>query len=112
VREDLVELRSEEDPLGMLQNVERLDARVVASQQQSPLGHVVESQREHAVERRQGIDAVQRQCLQDDLGISRRPEVDAPRLEGRANLAKVVELSVEDERMPPIGSQHGLLAGR
>jgi len=72
---------------------------------------IPEREREHAP---QVLHATVAEALvggEDDFGIAPRGEGPAGRLQARAQVAKVVDLAIEDDVAATVGARHRLLAG-
>jgi hypothetical protein len=80
-REEGLDLGSEKEAIGQLGVVERLDAEAVTRQHQLILLGIVDGEREHAVQGREGLETIERVGMQDGLAIRARREAPAPRFE-------------------------------
>ena len=77
--------------------MERLLAGAVTREEERASPRVVERDREHAVQSLEDALAPLLVAAQDHLGVGRRPEGAAARLQFIAQLDVVVDLAVEDE---------------
>jgi hypothetical protein len=99
VLEDGLDLRGEDHPVIVRGVEERLDAEVVAAEDElgGAAATVQEGDRPHAVEPLEGCRAPLRVRLQGDLGVAPGGEPPPLRLQLRAQLAVVVDLAVVDD---------------
>ena len=95
--EERLQLGGEEEPVRQPRVVEGLDAEAVAGEHQLAPARVVQREGEHAVQRREGVETIQRVGVQDGLAVGGRGEAPAARLERRAQLDEVVDLAVGGE---------------
>ena len=116
-REQRAHLRREQQDLlaaagvGDDPEVQGLDAHRIPDEMHRPGPGIEQRQREDTPEAADGIDAPVPVRPQDDLGVGRRAEAVAERLELAADLGEVVDLAVERDHAPGLGIQHGLSAG-
>ena len=111
MRQNLIVLRGESDALRRTQHVQGLDAGVIARQQQTPRLCIVERDREHAVEAAQRIRPPRDQRLQRHFGVTAGLELHAAAGQFAAQLTKVVDLAIEDDRVAAIFGHHRLMSG-
>src|SRR5262245_59264569 len=108
--EERLGLRREQEEMAPVPVVERLLAQPIAREEQLAPRGVPDGEGEHASQSLDTGLAPRDVRLQDHFGVAPRAE-DAPlRLERRAELAKVVDLAVEDDPVAPGRIAHGLLA--
>jgi hypothetical protein len=91
---------------------ERLLADPVAREQQRPLLAVPRGDREHAVEARERVRAPLLDRVHGHLGVAVRPELVVQALQLAPELAKVVDLAVQDEPQVAASVCDRLLAAR
>ena len=88
---------------------ERLDAHPVARREQHPLVRVPDRECEHPVQARHHALAPCGESLQQYLGVGLGHENMAGACELLPQIAKIVNFTVENDRVAPIGGAHGLL---
>jgi hypothetical protein len=86
-----------------LRAIERLDADVVAADQEFAVGVVEQDEAEHPVELRRERRAVLNVCTQDHFGVTRLVEKMAARGQLAAQLLVIVDLSVQDNMQVALG---------
>ena len=109
--EERLGLRREEEQPAAVPVVERLFPQPIAGEKQPALGVVPDGEGKHA---RQTLDArfaVRGVRVEDHLGVAPRPEPTTAGLQLGAQLAEVVDLTVEDDPVTSRRVAHGLLAG-
>jgi hypothetical protein len=106
------QLRREDQPRGSAGPVERLDPHRVASEEESPLGGVVEAEREHPIEARERGLAVEAVLGGDHLGVGGGAKAQAGSLRFPAQLAEVIDLTVESDAHLAVDVPHRLRSGR
>ncbi len=84
----------------------------IAGEHEFPALGVVEREGEHAAQPVEEPLAPVAPAVQQHLGVARRDEVEALRLEFRPQRVKVVDLAVEDDPQAPVGRRHRLVAER
>jgi len=93
---------------GRARDQQRLLAEPVARQEQRLALAIPERERPHAAQLVERLRAVERQALEQHLGIRMRSQRDAAPFERRHPIAIVVDLAVLDDHVSPIGRAHGL----
>jgi len=107
-REQSLQLGGEEEPVGKLRVVERLDAEAIAGEHELSRCQVVEGEGEHPVQRGEGGQAVQGVGVEDDLAVRSRLEASAPRLQSRPELHEIVDFTIGDQGEALV--DHGLVS--
>ncbi len=110
VREQRLDLRREQQPLGGRVEIQRLHPEVVPREQHLAVPPVVEHEGEHAVEPGDALGTVLLVQPEDDLRIRRRLEGVPARAEFVPQFDVVVDLAVEDDHRTLGG--HRLVAAR
>ena len=108
-RSQRADLRSEDERVVAVVDVERLDPEPIPRESQRALVRVVEREREHPLEARQRrIEAAVDDRLEQHLGVAGRSERHAVGLELGAKLAEIVDFAVEDQAVAAVAaSQNG-----
>ena len=113
VLQDRLDLRCEQDPLAGARPMQRLYAEVVAREHEPRrLAKIEDPDRPHTVEAREALRPPLLVRVHDGLGIGVGLERVAGRLELRAQLAEVVDLTVEDDLHAPVLVAHRLRSVR
>ncbi len=110
-QEDRLDFGGEGEAICIVQIVQRLDAEMVAGQEQVAAALVPDGKREHAVEPPHALGTKPVIELEDDLGIAVRGECIAVGLELFLQLGLVVDLAVVDDGDQAVGGAHGHVAG-
>ena len=92
--------------------VERFDAEAIARQEQPFLITVPNRDREHPVATLQGLDTVERELVQQHLGIRLRVENASAPFEFRAKFQVIINLAIIDDVIAPVVAAHRLCAAR
>ena len=111
-RQDRLQLGREDEASAVTVEVERLLSKAIAREEQRARVSVPQRQREHARELGQRRRAVELEQPQDDFGVGARTKRVPQVLQLGAQLAKVVDLAVVDEREAAIVTLHRLVARR
>ncbi len=106
--EQRFDFRGEQQPFLHTSVIQRLDAHMVARQQDRLRHGVVEGKGENAVNLRQNRLAINNQQPEQRFGVRVAAKTDASRLQLRAEVGVIVELTVIDEDVAPVGALHGL----
>ena len=106
-----LQLRGEENTLRRCRVVERLDAEAIARQGQRPRLAVPQREGKHADRAfDRGFDAPKRAGFQQHLGIGVAAHGMAGRLQLAADVAVIVDFTIEGDDKSPIGRMHRLRA--
>src|SRR5437870_6700541 len=97
MRQDGLNLRSEEQHTLLLRVVQRLDAQTIAGQQPSLLAIVPNREGEHAIEALQASRSHFLIEVKDDLGVGLRAEDVSFGFETGAQFLEIVDFTVEDD---------------
>lgn len=98
--------------VGILKAEERLDSERIPGNENIPFLQVGDHEREHTVELRQALPAPALICRKYDLGVSMRLERVALLFQFAANLAVIVDFTVEDYGVTSVMRQHRLMSLR
>src|SRR5262245_825514 len=107
--EERLRLRGEQEEMALMPVVERLLPQPIAREEQPAPRGVPDGEGEHASQSLDTGLAPRDVRLQDHLGVAPRAEGAPLRLERLPELAKVVDLAVEDDPVAPGRIAHGLL---
>ena len=112
MREERLDLRGKRHARAVAVDEQRLLAGTIARQREGAVTRVPDAEREHAVERVDGLVAALFEEVHDDFGVGVRAEDVALVDERLPQLAVVVDLAVEDELDRSVLVADRLIGGR